>query len=317
LFYYSIRPPASPPDLGAMSQLSMALVDGDVTAGAWAVDVPNPAVDVAAGDSVELYYLIVAGDDDDAVGSCDHVTQAPAEGAFRMCVTNPGGAGGAGLCERCTADVQCGGAADLCVRVGAAGDGFCLAACAGDGDSPGDYTCVREPVSSVGGANARQCVPQSGSCADPGGAACPDDVLEDNDSPAQADAQPALEPGVHELVSCELGDAGDDEDWFRIELLADAAVELRLEGGSRSDLDLAAYDGVGALLGASTSLDSSEGLAGCLPRGRYYVRVFALGAEYNPYRLSYTASPMRCALTGTIPGWDGANSSHELQPSRR
>ena len=83
LLYYSTTAPASPPDLGAMTQLTMHLTSGDMTSGTWAADVPNPA---AQGASASLYYVIVAEDADDPSGTCDHTTQSD---TFHASITNP------------------------------------------------------------------------------------------------------------------------------------------------------------------------------------------------------------------------------------
>jgi pre-peptidase len=298
LFYYSESPPANPPDLGAMTQLTMLLIDGDMRDGVWAADVPNPVVGGGAGDSADLYYVIVADDDDDSEGDCDHVTQSPASGAHHVVITNPGGTGGGGLCQSCTADIQCGdSAADLCVRVGAENQSFCLLGCSGAGDCPADFVCSASPVTSVDGATGTVCVPASNDCANPAGTTCTDDDLEENDSRPAAAANPPLAPGVHQLVSCEAaGGTGDDEDFFRIEIDADTQVTLDLAGGSASDLDLQLQRADGTVLGTSGSFDSEESISACLTPGSYFVRVYAFGAQENGYALTYAGTAANCAL---------------------
>lgn len=296
LFYYSETPVSDPPDLGAMTQLSMVRITGDMRAGTWAADVPNPVATSAAGAEAPLYYLIVAQDNDDAAGDCDHLAQAPSAGVFEMTVTNPGGSGGAGVCESCSADVQCGGAGDLCVRVGAANEPFCLRACAGPGDCPADYTCAATAVESVDGTSARQCVPNSNDCSDPGGATCADDGFEDNDTVAEVG--PTLDPGSYDLTSCPLVGASfdDDEDFFRIDVAAEADVTVTLAGGGASDLDLRLYGGDGAsVLASSLSYDSNESLTSCLTPGTYYVRVSAIDPAANDYTLTYSSAVAACS----------------------
>ncbi len=83
LVYYATSAPASPPDLGAMTQLTMHLTAGDDTSGTWAADLPNPA---AQGSSAPLYYVIVAEDADDPSGTCDHTTESD---VFHATITNP------------------------------------------------------------------------------------------------------------------------------------------------------------------------------------------------------------------------------------
>src|SRR5690606_35678718 len=125
LLYYSLEPLSAPPELTSMTQVSMGLVAGTMQAGTWVASVPNPVVAGSQGESADIHYVIVANDDDTA-GDCDHVVQAPGSGVFRMTVTNPGGTGGQGLCEPCTADVQC-GSGNLCVRLGGTADAACSA----------------------------------------------------------------------------------------------------------------------------------------------------------------------------------------------
>ncbi len=306
LLYYSTTPPATPPDLGQMTQVSMILIDGDMRNGTWGADVPNPVVDQPAGSSATLHYVIVATDNDDLDGSCDHLTQAPTSGAFSMTVTNPGGEGGAGVCEPCTSDVQCGGASDLCVRIGDMAESFCTRACAGPSDCPADYTCSASPVTSVNGASSRQCVPNSSSCEDPGGGACVDDAFEDNDSRTEADANPALAPGSYDAVSCDAGAFTDDEDFYRIDITEDSQVTVSISGGSQSDLDLALQNDDGSIVKNSVSLTSTEEVTECLEPGTYYIRVYAFSAEQNPYSLTYSRTAMSC-------GGEPACSDDELE----
>jgi hypothetical protein len=296
LLYYSTTAPADPPDLRAMTQVSMAMVSGDMRAGRWRAQVPNPVAGLPEGTTRRLYYLIVADDDDDPAGTCDHVTAAPASGSFAMTVTNPGGEGGAGLCEPCTHDVQCGGAGDSCVRIGTEADAWCTRACSSSSPCPSGYTCSAQAVESVDGASSRQCIPSSADCSNLGGVLCADDNREDNDSLAQALAKPLLASGDHDLVSCPAAaGTGDDEDWFEIGTDRDTQVTITLAGGDASDLDLALYRQDGSLIDSSLSYSSDEAVSGCVASGSYLVRVFAWSPAENPYRLTLSRSPATCA----------------------
>lgn len=297
LLYWSTTPPASPPDLGAMQQVTMLQIDGTLRDGTWAADVPNPVAALPMGAQATVYYLIVARDDDDDEGSCDHETQAPANGTYQMRVTNPGGSGNLGVCESCSADVQCGDADDHCVRVGT--DEYCLRGCQTQADCPANYTCPTAAVTSVDGVMARQCQPVSGSCTQT--MACVDDSFENNDTRAQAGTQPALNPGTQSYVSCPLPDgSNDDEDWFRFVLTADASVTFTLNGMAVSDLELAIYDSAGVRLAAATGPTSMETLTRCLTPGTYYVRVYAFGTgAMNAYSLAYTRTAMACPVACT------------------
>jgi len=295
LLYYATTAPGTPPDLAAMTQTSMIILDGDSRAGTWAADVPNPVAALPAGSSKTIYYLIVANDDDDPQGSCDHETQSQ---LYQMTVTNPGGTGGLGLCESCSADVQCGGAADNCVRVGAATS--CLQACSGTSNTcPAGYTCSASAVTSVNGASARQCIPSSGVC----GATmtCVDDFFEPNNTRTQAAALPDLDPDTYEFTSCPLADnSNDDEDWFPVILASDATVTFTLAGQAVSDLDLVLYDATGTRLQSATGPTSMETITRCLTPGTYYIRVYAWGAgAMNAYSLTYARAAGACPLVCT------------------
>lgn len=300
LLYYSLTAPASPVDLGSMTQVTMVLIDGTMQDGLWAADVPNPVVSMPQGSQADVHYVIVATDNDDTTGSCDHVTQDPDPGAFTMTVTNPGGDGGAGLCEACTADVQCGGSADLCVRVGTQNEPFCLQSCTVAADCPTDYSCSSTTLTSIDGNSGKQCVPNSNSCSDPGGTVCNDDTWEDNDSRTQAGFNPYLTTGTHSsLVSCP-ATSGDDEDWFEITLSGDHDVTLTLAATSDSDLDLALYDSTGTYITSSNTLTSNESIQRCLAAGSYFVRAYAWSPVVeNPYTLTYERTAGDCGGTAS------------------
>src|SRR5262249_1944065 len=149
-------------------------------------------------------YVFVASDDDDVTGNCDHTTTSQ---VFQMTVTSSGSANQP-ICATCTSDAQC-GSGDLCVYMGNMGESYCLQACAGGCPTgyprPAGYGCSASALSSVDGASANQCVPQSGSCAMPSGP-CQDDDYEDNDPRPEAAANAAvngpLPPGTHDFVAC-------------------------------------------------------------------------------------------------------------------
>lgn len=297
LLYWSTTNPGADPDLATMQQVTMLQITGDLRSGTWAADVPNPVATMPMGSQATIYYVIVASDDDDEVGNCDHTTEAPATASYQMRVTNPGGQGNLGVCSSCSADIQCGGAADNCVHVGA--DDYCLKNCQTQADCPANYTCPTAPVTSVNGVSARQCQPLSGSCT--ATQTCTDDSFENNDTRAQANALPALTTGPHSYVSCPLPDgSNDDEDWFKFVLTADSSVTFALAGMAVSDLDLALYDSAGTRLTAATGSTSTETLTTCLHAGTYFIRVYAFGAgAMNAYTLNYTRTAMTCPVACT------------------
>jgi len=291
LLYYSPTDPGASPDLAAMVQVSMLLIDGTMRDGTWAADVPNPVAGQPSGTSKRLYYVIVADDDDDGSGDCDHVTTSA---TYAMNVSNPGGGGTIAACGACTSDSQCAGAGSHCVRVGVSNDSYCLAGCS-PGTCPGGTTCSADPVTSIDGASARQCVPDAGSCT--ASTSCVDDAWEENDTRTQAQANGTLLNGdVLDLTSCPLvSGGGDDEDLFLIDIAADSRVTLEITGGSATDLDLALQTETGSVLQASTSLSSDESITRCLPPGTYYARVYAWGTAKNDYLLGYDRVAESCA----------------------
>ncbi len=287
LFYYSTTPPSTPVDLSEMIQLDMVLLDGNMQSGTWAADVPNP-VATEPGSSAQLYYVIVAEDDDDSKGSCDHLSQSPASGVHQCTVTNPGGQGGLGLCESCSADAQCGGDGDHCVFLD--GEYFCFQACDDDDDCPGPYFCSATELTSIDGVSARQCLPETYHCEQ--GSGCVDDAFEDNDSLSEAADKPELTPDVYtDLKSCPAAGSGDDEDWYRIELASNTDLEISIDGTDATDLDLALYDDGGGLVESSNGLTSIESIERCVAEaGTYYIRVYAYGDGENSYDMLFSAA---------------------------
>ncbi|MGE3547790.1 MAG: putative Ig domain-containing protein, partial [Kofleriaceae bacterium] len=285
LIYYSTTPPADPPDLGAMTQLSMVLDTGTNVDGVYLVALPNPVATAPAGTSATLYYVIAAKDDDDEVGGCDHTTTSK---TYAMKITSTGSAN-AGLCEPCSHDSQC-GSGDLCVRMGSMNDTFCLESCSGG--CPSGYSCSGQPLPSVDGASAYQCVPQSGSCDAPT-AQCEDDIWEENDERSQASANPSLIANTnYDLVSCPSATTSEaDNDWFKIVPSVEGKLTLQLLGGSNTDLDMRLYRSDGTIITSSTSFNSDEQIMTCLPPLTYYVRVFGWGHAKNVYTLSYSTMP--------------------------
>ena len=289
LFYYSTTNPGSPPDLGSMTQVSMLLISGSMQSGQWAADVPNPVVS-QPGSSATLYYVIVANDDDDDMGNCDHRTTSQ---VYSMNVTNPGGSGTTPLCGSCSADVQCAGSpGNLCVRLAGGTNSYCLQGC---GSCPSGYTC--QSVTSVNGAGAMQCVPNTGTCG--GGEVCIDDEYEDNDSRTQASSNPALPVGeYYDFVSCPSSTGfDDDEDWYKLSLSGSSRINLLLLGDDAADLDLGLYDSTGIRLSSSTTLAADEEINKCLAAGTYYVRAYSWDTERSEYLLDYSSQSETCDTT--------------------
>jgi hypothetical protein len=291
LLYYATTAPATPPDLSHMTQLSMQRTSGDARNGVYAINVPNPVAEAPASTRQTLYYVIVASDDDDANGTCDHATTSP---VYPMVVTSTGAAD-LPICAACTSDAQC-GAGDECVRIGAAGASYCLQKC-GTG-CPAGTTCSTTSVTSVDGASAPQCVPASGTC-EMSTTTCQDDAWEVNDTRAAAAQNPVLMPDTYDLVSCPsaTSSTGSNDDWFKIVVPSDQRVDLQIAGGPETDLDLHLVRADGTLVTESTSFDPDEEINTCLPAATYYVKVDGYGHARNAYLMSYETHAETCVTT--------------------
>ncbi len=300
LLYYATVTPPTPIDLTNAeiwtSQVA-TLESGSMMSGTWAAIVPNPVADKPSGTSATIHYVWSAKDNDDATGDCDHTTYEPRTSAFQMKVTNPGGSGDQPVCTACTADAQCGGAADNCITIG---DGpYCGKGCSGDGDCAAEYKCSEAQLSSVNGAMARQCVPRDGSCTE-APPTCADDASEPNDTLAMATSSTALDSATtYPFKVCPTPTGGADEDWYRV-VVAGGSRELTftLAGGSETDLDLQLAGMDGAAIGApSASNGSNETLTRCVEPGTYYVRVYSstTSAAEMSYGLGYTSVAKSCS----------------------
>lgn len=244
---------------------NMTLVDGDMRSGTWSGTIPNPTADQPEGTTADVWYIVEVIDDDDAEGECDHRTDSPPEGAHQVTVTNSGDGGGA-LCESCSFDVQCGDEDDLCVMQGSASK--CGTSCNDTDGCPEGYDCSPDPVNSVDGAAARQCVPTSGICGgdNPGG--CEDDRFEDDDNIEQAMAyNPVTMTGMTQGHLCPF-----DDDWVFVSVTETAALTLTFSGDSPPDMDIRLTDSSGEQITSSQELGSDEEIAaGCLDPGDYFI----------------------------------------------
>lgn len=294
LFYYSFtNPGVTQVDLTQMTQLTTTKLSGTNTNGTWAPTLPNPVANAAAGTTQDIWYVFVADDNDDLMGTCDHTTMSS---IYKMTVT-AGGSSTAGLCSACTADSQC-GTGNECVYMGSMGDSYCLQGC-GSG-CPTGYTCSASKIYSVDGAQAYQCVPESGSCQAPTGQ-CIDDAAEENDTRAAAMANPVLTADLHDFSSCPstTNTYGQDEDWYKVELTADTRVNFEISGDGASDLDLHLYGADGTVITKSTSYTPDEAINTCLKPATYYVRVNGYGHAKSDYLLLFDKKAETCNTTCT------------------
>lgn len=290
LLLYSDKDPGNNPDFSAMTQVTMKTDQNVVANGKWTGMIPNPVADKPQGTTADIWYLIVANDNDDAEGTCDHQTRSPATGAHHIKITNAPSAGLA-ECESCSSDTQCGGPEDNCITV--SGAKVCGLGCTGDNDCPLSHECSPAPVASVGGKTAKQCIPTSGKC---GSTAppCTDDNQEDNDTLTQVKTKAGLAAGNYQLKSCP-GAVFDDEDWYPIDIAADSNVTASINGGASSNLDLMLKDSTGKVIVSSAKTGSQESVTSCLTAGRYYLHVWAWSKAENSYSLTWSKQSGNCA----------------------
>jgi hypothetical protein len=121
--YFTNTKPATPAKLNfsALSQLSMVSVGGNN----FEAKIPNPTTGAPAGESRTVYYVIVAEDDDDPTGNCDHRTQLPAADVFQATVTKPATAVPCTKTAECDPGQMCGGTScvkDTCTPADTNGD---------------------------------------------------------------------------------------------------------------------------------------------------------------------------------------------------
>lgn len=126
--YYTTQAPSSgsgtgPVNYAGFSQVSMS-PDSAVTSG-FRATVPNPLTGSTSETGPQtLYYVIVAEDDDDQSGSCDHRTVAPSSGTYSVTVSAPKGSS-CSSSKTCSAGQVCSGGScvsDACTPTDKNGD---------------------------------------------------------------------------------------------------------------------------------------------------------------------------------------------------
>ncbi len=296
----------------SLTPVASTFVSGTRQNGQYRAVIPNPVVQLSPNESRTLYYVIEAVDDDDTEGKCDNRTTAPAQGMFQTTVTHPAGTiTGAGLCEPCTADVQCGSTNDACVVLGM-GQTRCLVDCQDNPDGcPGGTVCSVDALIGVSGLTRRQCVPSSGFCVSSG--TCTADTWEENDTPSPS--LPAITEGtISGLTMCMDPTTGlPDPDWFRFVLNRPSLtlVELRFLH-SQGDLDLRVRNTQNQILGQSMSVTNNELVLLCLQPATYYIEVFTWDEEINTtYSLVFETIEDGCCLDDE---WEPSNSPAQAIP---
>jgi len=299
LLYWASTDPGSPPSLSAMTPVMTTRKSGDALSGTYEGVIPNPVASSPSGTQKTLYYQLVARDNDDPTGGCNHTRFEPDLDRHEFVVTNTGGEGGLAACAACTSDTQCGDASDHCITIG--GALRCGVACTGSGGCPAGYTCTAAAVTSIDGTSAKQCIPTAGSCA--ATQSCTDDSFEQNDGMntiTNTAAQSLAPMSYPNLMLCPLP-SGDqvDEDWFGIPVTQEGKIEVVLTSSATTDIDLTLVGEDGALLDASLSFSSNETVSACVRAGagKLYARVYSPSTtpSGSPYSLTLTKTAMTCA----------------------
>jgi hypothetical protein len=287
ILYYSTNPPGTPPDVTTMDQVPMTMSAGTPLSGTWSATIPNPVAASAAGAKMTIYYIIEAKDNDDPMGTCDHLVDAPATGTYTVDVTNPGaGRGSLMACAACSSDNQCSDMVGTqpaydCIVIGSTGSTFCARECSGNPPCPTGYNCSTGTITSVNGKVSRFCRPTSGSCA-PASMTCVDDMFEPDDTAAAAAT--LMPMSYSSLVFCPIGTTGANEDWYTLAVTQDSIVTATMKlkeyfsGQGYEDLDLELNDGKTTTYDTSLTTTNTEYVTACVPAAaqKAYLNVFTL-----------------------------------------
>ncbi|MEM6291726.1 MAG: Ig-like domain-containing protein [Myxococcota bacterium] len=313
--YYSLEDPTvgGEIDFSQLAVANMTLDSGNAAAGTWRALIPNPVVEGAEGDTATVYYVIEAVDTDDPEGGCNHRSNSPSDGVHQVVVTHPGeGRGGAGLCEPCSFDIQCGDENDLCIQLS---DGtVCASDC--DAGCPDGYECSENPITSIDGAAAQQCTPIGGQCGG-GNTECEGDQYDPADDTPEGsfDDQGAYTNGFSDSgVLCP-----GDVDWLAFDLTESTSLSVTLNGDFPPDMDIVLMNEDLNTVAAQTASDSSMGTVsdGCLAPGRYYTRVNSYPVDgetvKGTYEISIEFDTASCAVAPCCEVTEGAGCDDDLE----
>jgi hypothetical protein len=89
LLYWATTDPGMSPVLSAMMPVTTTMSSGSAQSGTYGGTIPNPVKGMASGTMKTVYYLIVAHDDDDPTGCCNHTTFSPQMATYSFTVTAP------------------------------------------------------------------------------------------------------------------------------------------------------------------------------------------------------------------------------------
>jgi Bacterial pre-peptidase C-terminal domain/Putative Ig domain len=309
VLYYSGIAPTDPanPDFDQFVQLLMSRTSGDALTGEYTVGIPNPVLAEPAGTVRTIYYFIEATDDDDAEGTCDHRTTAPADDVYTVDVERPTVVETLAHCEPCSGDVQC--TSSMCVTLSGT-SASCLDECTSPGAACTDGgSCSATAWTSVDGSSGLICLPPGSSCQ----GICVDDAMEDNDfldDPGVTDLTAGTYTG---LKMCDDGAGWSDEDFYALLLSDPEEVTVQiLFSHSDGDLDLELVDENEIALATSDGVTDNESITACLQPGLYFVIVYSYDAQVDAaYDLVIDIPPGGCCVDD---GWEPSNGALEAIP---
>ena len=260
--------------------------------GRWVAAIPN--LNLPAGQTADVWYQVVATDNDDPDGTrCDHTARS---GVFSFVATGGEGGGGStyGFCEACVADDQCGGPDDRCMLL--RGESFCGRSCAETDCSDGQQCYDFE---SIDGVVSPQCLPVDLNC----GQLCVADMFEADGGNNESANPPPVEPGRYDNLSICAG----DNDFFAVPLAEGQSIRVTASfDNDRGDLDLAmalqlpgdamvSFD-YQSLNGDVDSETVHEPCAPATLNGEAVVLVFGYEGSENTYDLDIEVGPGDCAM---------------------
>jgi hypothetical protein len=288
------------------------LMSGDRTGATtrWTAQIPPP-IPPDNPDNVTIFYRFLVNDDDDPNGTrCDHSVESDLYQVNYQWDPTQAGVG-AGLCEPCVDNLQCGGPDDQCLL--AAEGGVCGRACGHDQACPTGFQC--QQLLGADGLMVAQCVSEN-AC----GQACRADLYEpvapndlNNNIPNQA--TPLMSGSYAQLSIC----AGD-VDHYLVDLDQGQSLTVRVEFPIQSgDLDLEVSNDLGVFpvrRSVSSDQDFEEVSVRCVAQQTSaLVNVYGFEGAQNEYTLDVMVEDSPCDGETCYPddyeGSTGNNSAFE------
>ena len=245
-------------------------------------------------EPVIVYYRFLVSDDDDPDGvTCDHTVESE---VFQVAYQwDPNLATiGAGLCESCVDDIQCGNSNDHCLNNGQSEIGICGQSCSLSLDQgcPQGYRC--QEALSLNQVSSLQCVSEN-AC---GGACLPDRFEAATSGQITAMGQPAneIEVGFYDMLSI----CGGDTDHYLIDIPSGLSLTARIEfQHSQGDLDLRAraFNPMNSVPPTSSLnvMNFEEITLSCVPVDtQALIEVFGYEGAQNQYTLSVQVGERAC-----------------------